>query len=385
MLHIDSSLTSKAAPIFGAKIAASLEQNEIEGKRRRGRGTVTNASGRFEMQQRVNDDTTFEQDEPLPPFKTSVTLEHPRKIITYNQSPDIPFDRSINAYRGCEHGCVYCFARPTHAYMGLSAGLDFESKLFMKVDAPLLLSKELSSPNYKVKPIAMGTNTDPYQPIEKKYQTTRQLLQLLEKCQHPVTIVTKSDLILRDSDILARMAQKKLVRVALSITTLDHRLARALEPRATTPLKRLAAVRELNALGIPTAVMVAPIIPALNDSEIEAILEASHEAGATEAAYVLLRMPHEIKELFREWLVAYRPDSARRVLSLLKDMRGGMDYDARYGKRQTGEGPYAQSLAMRFSLAKKRLGMTHTRFKLNCESFVPPFAANKPKQLTLFA
>jgi DNA repair photolyase len=380
----ESPLTLAASPIFGAKIVASLEKSEVAKERRRGRGALTNSSGRFEPLQRVNDETTFTQDEPLPAFKTTVTLEHPRKIITYNQSPDIPFDRSINAYRGCEHGCAYCFARPTHAYMGLSPGLDFETKLFVKLDAPALLEKELSSPNYTVKPIAMGTNTDPYQPIEKTYQTTRQLLLLLEKTQHPVTIVTKSALILRDSDILARMAQNNLVRVALSITTLDAKLARALEPRAATPTLRLETIRQLSALAIPTAVMVAPIIPALNDSEIENILAASYAAGAREAAYVLLRMPHEIKELFREWLVAHRPDAARRVLTLLKDMRGGMDYDSRYGTRQTGQGPYAQSLTARFVLAKKRLGFSASRQKLNCTSFMPPFALNKPQQLSLF-
>jgi DNA repair photolyase len=368
--HIDSNFSTK--PTF------------VPNERRRGRGSLTNASGRFEPLAREAFDDGWENDEPLPKLKTEVTLEKPRKIITYNTSPDIPFDRSINAYRGCEHGCSYCFARPSHAYMGLSAGLDFETKLFAKPDAHELLERELASASYVVKPIALGTNTDPYQPIERKYEITRRILGVLNRLNHPVTIVTKSHLVTRDADILAEMAVKNLVKVALSITTLDRALARAMEPRAATPSKRLEALRLLSECGVPTMVMVAPVIPGLNDAEIEKILEESHAAGAREANYVLLRMPHEIKDLFREWLFENRPNQSRRVMSLLKDMRGGRDYDATFGARMAGTGVYAEFLAKRFHLAKTRLGFSKTKIHLDCSQFIQVKKSTIPQQLALF-
>src|SRR6186713_2495108 len=285
----------------------------IEGKRRRGRGAQSNASGRFEAEARVAFDDGWQSLDELPPFKTTVSLDTSRKVITRNDSPDIGFDRSINPYRGCEHGCVYCFARPTHAFLGLSPGLDFESKLLAKPDAPALLEKELSAPDYEPRMIAIGTNTDPYQPIERKYQVMRGILEVLERAGHPVGIVTKSALILRDLDILARMAERNLVKVALSVTTLDATLARKMEPRAATPGRRLEALRQMSAAGIPTSVMVAPVIPAINDADIERILDAAAMAGVRGAGFVMLRLPLEVRELFVEWLNANYPDRADHV------------------------------------------------------------------------
>ena len=263
-------------------------------------------------------------------------------------SPDIGFDRSINPYRGCEHGCVYCFARPTHAYLGLSPGLDFESKLFAKPDAPVLLERELAAANYEPRTIAIGTNTDPYQPIEKKYEIMRRILEVLERAGHPVGIVTKSALVTRDIDILSRMAKRNLVRVAISVTTLDAKLARTMEPRAATPARRLEALRQLSEAGIPTTAMVAPIIPAINDMDIERILDAIAQAGVKNAGYVLLRLPLEVRDLFKEWLMANYPDRYRHVMKLIRDMRGGKDYDSTWGKRMTGDGPYAWMIGRRF-------------------------------------
>jgi DNA repair photolyase len=355
----------------------------VDGERRRGRGAVTNPSGRFEPHAKVAFDDGWQSLEELPPFKTHVTEERARKIISRNESPDIGFDRSINPYRGCEHGCIYCFARPTHAYQGLSPGLDFESRLFVKPDAPELLARELSEPSYRPRMIAMGTNTDPYQPIEKKWQVTRRILEVLRDAGHPVGIVTKSALVLRDIDILSEMAKKNLAKVAVSITTLDHKLARAMEPRAATPQRRLATLRALSGAGIPTAVMVAPIIPAINDSEIERILDAATAAGVEGAGYVMLRMPLEIKDLFREWLREHFPDKEKHVISLVRDLHGGKDYDSTWGKRQTGAGPYAWSIGRRFELACERLGLNKKRSKLTTAHFHPP-AANR-RQLDLFA
>jgi len=355
----------------------------VGGERRRGRGAVTNASGRYEPHAKVPFDDGWQSLDELPPFKTYVTEERARKIITRNESPDIGFDRSINPYRGCEHGCIYCFARPTHAYQGLSPGLDFESRLFVKPDAPELLARELSDPSYRPRMIAMGTNTDPYQPIEKKWQVTRRILEVLCDAGHPVGIVTKSALVLRDIDILSEMARKNLAKVAVSITTLDPKLARAMEPRAATPQRRLATLRALSAAGIPTAVMVAPIIPAINDSEIERVLDAAAAAGAEGAGYVMLRMPLEIKDLFREWLREHFPDKEKHVISLVRDLHGGKDYDSSWGKRQTGSGPYAWSIGRRFELACERLGLNKKRSKLTTAHFHPP-AANR-RQLDLFA
>ena len=355
----------------------------VTSERRRGRGAVTNPSGRFEPHAKIAFDDGWQSLEELPPFKTYVTEERARKIITRNESPDIGFDRSINPYRGCEHGCIYCFARPTHAYQGLSPGLDFESKLFVKPDAPALLAKELADPSYRPRTIAMGTNTDPYQPIEKKWQVTRRILEVLRDAGHPVGIVTKSALVMRDIDILSEMAKKNLAKVALSITTLDPKLARAMEPRAATPQRRLAAVRALSAAGIPTAVMVAPIIPAINDTEIERVLDAAAAAGAESAGYVMLRMPFEIKDLFREWLREHFPSKEKHVISLVRDLHGGKDYDSTWGKRQTGAGPYAWSIGRRFELACERLGLNKKRSKLTTAHFHPP-ALNR-RQLDLFA
>ena len=337
--------------------------------RRRGRGTLSNASGRYEPIARIAFDDGWQSLEELPPFRTTVQADATRKIITRNESPDIGFDRSINPYRGCEHGCVYCFARPTHAYLGLSPGLDFESKLFMKPDAPALLESELAAPNYEPRTIAIGTNTDPYQPIEKKYEIMRRILEVLERAGHPVGIVTKSALVTRDIDILSRMAERNLVRVAISVTTLDPKLARTMEPRAATPARRLEALRQLSQAGIPTSAMLAPIIPAINDMDIERILDAVAQAGVKGAGYVLLRLPLEVRDLFKEWLMANYPDRYRHVMKLIRDMRGGKDYDATWGKRMTGEGPYAWMIGRRFEAHCSKIGLNAARSRLTHRAF----------------
>ncbi|KQS67772.1 radical SAM protein [Rhizobium sp. Leaf371] len=344
----------------------------IDVDRRRGRGAGVNTSGRFEPVSRSAEDDGWNSLEDLPPFKTEVQVEKPRTIISRNESPDIPFDRSVNPYRGCEHGCIYCFARPTHAYMGLSAGIDFEARLFAKPDAAKLLERELAKPGYKVKPIAIGTNTDPYQPIEKEWRIMRQILEVLKAADHPVMIVTKSAMVLRDLDILAPMAEKGLARVGLSVTTLDRKLARLMEPRASTPEKRLDAIRKLSEAGIPASVLMAPVIPALNDHEIERVLDSAKAAGATEASYVLLRLPLEVSPLFRDWLLQHYPDRYRHVMSLVRSMRDGKDYDADFTKRMKGAGPYAWQIGRRFDLAAKRLELNTNRRALNCDIFVPP-------------
>ena len=340
--------------------------------RRRGRGAGLNPGGRFEPSSRESIDDGWQSLEDLPPFKTEVQIEKARTAITRNTSPDIPFDRSINPYRGCEHGCIYCFARPTHAYMGLSAGLDFEAKLFAKPDAAKLLERELAKPGYEPKVIAIGTNTDPYQPIEKEWRIMRQILEVLNRANHPVSIVTKSAMVLRDLDILTELAEKKLVRVSLSVTTLDRKLARTMEPRASTPSRRLEAIRALSEAGIPTSVMVAPMIPALNDHELERILDSAKAAGALEAGYVMLRLPLEVSPLFRDWLLQNYPDRYRHVMSLVREMRGGKDYDADFGKRMKGAGPYAWQISRRFEMATKRLGLTRRSIQLRSDLFVPP-------------
>ena len=348
---------------------------------RRGRGARSNHAGRFEAESREDFDDGWEGLGDLDVFKTEVQEETARTIITRNDSPDISFDRSINAYRGCEHGCVYCYARPTHCYLGHSAGLDFETKLYAKTNAAKLLEQELAHPHYEPKVIALGTNTDPYQPIEREYGITRSILEVLERTSHPVGIVTKSALVVRDIDILERMAARGLAKVALSVTTVDRRLARAMEPRAATPQKRLEAIGKLSDAGIPVGVMVAPIIPGLNDHEIESILEAAYAAGAREAGYVLLRLPLELKEIFREWLATEFPDRAQRVLSLLQSMHGGKDYVADFGLRQRGRGPYADQIAKRFRLALKRLGLNIDRQDLRCDLFQAPVLAGQQMQL----
>lgn len=351
---------------------AFSQQSTVHEDRRRGRGARSNASGRFEHQTRQATDDGWEGLGSLPPFKTEVRDEPARSIVTRNDSPDISFDRSINPYRGCEHGCTYCYARPTHAYLGHSPGLDFETKLYAKTNAAELLERELAASSYRPATIALGSNTDPYQPIERERRITRSVLEVLARTRHPVGIVTKSALVTRDIDILAPMAQQGLVKVAISVTTLDRRLARSMEPRASTPALRLEAIRRLADAGIPAAVMVAPVIPSLNDNEIETILEQARAAGAREAGYVLLRLPLELKELFREWLATDHPDRAQRVIKLLQSMHGGKDYVAEFGLRQRGSGPYAAQIANRFRLALKRLSLNERRLPLRTDLFVPP-------------
>jgi len=372
----------KRPPAWRAAVPAGDMGSPVDRERRRGRGTSSNASGRYEPLARVAFDDGWQILEQLPPFKTTVTIDATRKIITHNDSPDISFDRSINPYRGCEHGCVYCFARPTHAYLGLSPGLDFESKLFMKPNAPELLERELSAADYSPKSIAIGTNTDPYQPIERRYQIMRRILEVLDRAGHPVGIVTKSALVLRDLDILTRMAKRDLVKVAISVTSLDPKLARVMEPRAATPARRLGALRELVKAGVPASALVAPVIPAINDAEIERILEAIAETGVRHAGYVLLRLPLELRDLFREWLIENFPDRYRLVINLIRETRGGKDYDSSWGKRQTGSGPIAWMIGRRFEVACERLGFNLTSVETTTEHFKPPRPS--AEQLDLF-
>ena len=340
---------------------------------RKGRGAVSNPDGRYEPTTRVAlDDGWGGLDEALAPLRTTVAVDATRTIIARNDSPDVPFDRSINPYRGCEHGCVYCFARPTHAFLGLSPGQDFETRLFAKVQAPALLAEELRRPDYRCRVIALGTNTDPYQPIESERRITRGVLEVLSAFDHPVGIVTKSALVVRDIDILAPMARRRLAKVFVSVTTLDRGLARRLEPRAPTPERRIEALRDLAAAGIPTGVLVAPVIPALNDSEIERILAAAAEAGVSSATYVLLRLPLEVKELFREWLAVHAPLKAKRVMRLVRETRGGRDYEATWNVRMTGRGAYAELIARRFEVARRRLGLGARDWSLDTSRFAPP-------------
>ena len=362
--------------------ASELLGVAVEFERRRGRGAQSNASGRYEPLARIAFDDGWRSLDELPPFKTTVQTEAARKIITRNDSPDIGFDRSINPYRGCEHGCVYCFARPTHAHLGLSPGLDFESRLFVKPEAAELLEKELSAPGYEPRVIAIGTNTDPYQPIERRYKVMRRILEVLDRAGHPVGIVTKSALVLRDLDILARMAERRLAKVALSVTTLDVELARKMEPRAATPMRRLETLRRLTQVGVPTTALVAPVIPALNDSEIERILDAVAAAGVKEAGYVLLRLPLEVRDLFREWLIENYPDRYRHVFKLIRDTRGGKDYDSAWGKRMKGSGPYAWMIGRRFEVACEKLRLNARKFTLTTEHFRHPNPVSE--QLSLF-
>ncbi|MBA8819808.1 radical SAM protein [Ochrobactrum sp. P6BS-III] len=354
----------------------------IDHSRRRGRGAGINPTGRFEPTTRQDFDDGWTTLEELPAFNTDVQVEKPRTIITRNDSPDISFDRSINPYRGCEHGCIYCFARPTHSYMGLSAGLDFESRLFAKPDAPRLLERELAKAGYQPKTIAIGTNTDPYQPIEKKWRIMREILEVLEAANHPVGIVTKSALVVRDIDILSRMAEKGLAKVALSVTTLDAHLARTMEPRASTPSQRLQAIRKLTDAGIPASVMMGPVIPGINDHEIERILDAAYAQGAREAGYVLLRLPLEVAPLFKDWLLRNYPDRYRHVMSLVRSMRDGKDYDAEWSKRMRGTGPYAWQIGRRFEIAARKLGFNTQRKHLRTDLFEP--VQKGGKQLSLF-
>jgi DNA repair photolyase len=358
---------------------------------RHGRGATTNPAVRFDAQTTVVTDDGWGSLEDyfgaLPPLETTLIRDHTRTAITRNTSPDIGFDRSINPYRGCEHGCVYCFARPTHAYLGYSPGLDFETKLVFKPDVAVLLEKELRRPSYKAKPITLGSNTDPYQPVERRLKLTRSVLEVLLRFRHPVSIVTKSASIMRDLDILQELASHKLVHVFLSVTTLDASLARVMEPRASTPALRLQAITALTQAGVPTGALAAPMIPGLNDVELEAILKAASAAGAARAGYVLLRLPLELREMFEAWLREHRPDRANHVLSLIRQMRDGALNDSTFGQRFTGTGPYAEMLSRRFDRAARQLGLNGERSEVDSSQFRVPDAARTavvPAQMSLF-
>ena len=345
----------------------------------RGRGAVSNASGRYESRVSEAEDDGWSVEDPSPPtLRTTITAEKARVIITRNDSPDVGFDRSINPYRGCEHGCIYCYARPAHAYMGLSPGLDFESKIFFKPGAGKLLERELSATKYSPATVHIGGNTDPYQPRERTLRVTREIVEVMSRFRHPMSVITKSALITRDIDLLGPMGEAGFARAAVSITTLDRGLARTMEPRAATPERRLDAVRRLTAAGLPTMVMFAPVIPGLNDHELESVLQRAAEAGAFSAGYVVLRLPLEIKDLFREWLAANVPDRAARVMSLVRQMRGGKDYDAQWGQRMKGEGPIADVIAQRFKIARRRFGLDRALPPLDLSQFkVPPKAGDQ--------
>jgi DNA repair photolyase len=352
------------------------------------RGALSQIQGRFETAERsIVDDGWPREEEELPAPQTTVTEERARSIISRNESPDVPFEQSINPYRGCEHGCIYCFARPTHAYLELSPGLDFETKLFAKTNAVELLKEEIAKKGYRAQPIAFGTNTDCYQPIERRYKVMRGILEVLAACDHPLTIVTKSALIERDIDLLAPMAKKNLVKAFISITTLDHRLARTLEPRAASPQRRVDALRALAGAGIPCGVMVAPLIPALTDKSLEGILEAAAGAGATMAGWILLRLPNEVRPLFKDWLAAHYPQRADHVISIVKQSRGGRENDPNFGSRMTGSGNFVELIGKRFDLACRRLGLNSednhmaSRGGLDCSRFRPPSSSG---QIALF-
>lgn len=362
---------------------ADLARRELlHPDRIRGRGAQTNRTGRFETHQRDSFDDGWGAVEALPVAETIEHVERAKTIITTNDSPDIGFERSINAYRGCEHGCSYCFARPTHAYLGHSAGLDFEREIYVKSNAVEALRAEFSARGYRPKPIAMGTNTDPYQPAERKHRLTRGILELMLETRHPVMITTKSALIVRDLDLLTELAKLNLVKVALSVTSMDHKLSRKMEPRASSPARRLEAIRLLSEAGVPTAVFASPMIPAINDMELERILDAGKAQGAISAQMILLRLPGEVRDVFREWLLRHFPDRVRHVLTLVRDTRGGKDYDSRWGVRMTGEGPYATLLRQRFEKARDRLGLDGRLPSLRTDLFEPP--AVETAQMSLF-
>jgi DNA repair photolyase len=381
---------SSSAAASGASILPIFLQNPgrvgLPASLRRGRAATENRpSARFAALESVLDPDLFDGgdgDDFLSTLRTTIDFETPKHVISKNNSPDLPFDRSLNAYRGCEHGCVYCFARPTHAYLGLSPSLDFETKLTAKQNVPALLRAELSKASYKAAPLAMGTNTDPYQPIEKRFEITRSVLEVLEEFGHPCTITTKNHLVTRDIDILARMARRNLVAVNMSITTLDAKLSRAMEPRASTPAKRLEAIAKLSAAGITVNVFVSPLIPGLNDHELERILAAAKEAGATGASSIHLRLPHEVKDIFKTWLQDRMPDRAERVMHHIRDMREGKENDPRFGHRMQGTGVYAELLRARFNAACTRLGLLRERYSLVTHEFRVPGAT---EQLNLFA
>ena len=346
------------------------------------RGAVSNATGRYERFDHAYESDGWDRVQEERVLRTDVSIETPRKVITYNRSPDLPFDRSINPYRGCEHGCIYCFARPTHAWLGLSAGLDFETRLVARPDAPEVLARELSNPRYKPRTIAIGTNTDPYQPIEKIHRIMRACLKVLSEFNHPVGIVTKGTLIERDLDILTPMAERGLMRVGISVTTLDPHLSRSMEPRAPAPARRLKTIKALAGAGVPVRLMTSPIIPGLTDHEIEALLEAGHDAGAHAASWIMLRLPLEVSPLFREWLAQHFPDRASRVMSLVREMHDGKDYAADWGRRMRGAGHHADMIAQRFCLAARRLGLDTDLPSLRTDLFRPPIRPGD--QLELF-
>ncbi len=377
--HGDNGADASAAQEQAAPSAA-LRGVTARGK---GRGARSNESGRYEANQREATDDGWALDEDLPPLKTEVTCEQPRKIITFNNSPYVGFDRSINPYRGCEHGCTYCFARPTHAYMGLSPGLDFESRLFAKPSAPRLLEKELSNPRYKPAAVAIGTNTDPYQPIERRYQIMRGVLGVFSKFNHPVTVLTKSQLITRDIDLLAPLAAKNLTRAMVSVTTLDKSLARSMEPRASAPKWRIDAIRRLTDAGVETGVMTGPVIAGLNDDEMESILELAAEAGASFSGYTMLRLPLEVSPLFQEWLETFAPARAKRVMRHIRDMNGGKDYDPHWSRGGEIRNPYAQLIAQRHRAARARLRLDRPRRELDLSLFRVPETVSG--QMDLFA
>ncbi len=361
--------------------AISTPADQAHPDARRGRGAVSNVRSRYDAEDRQREDDGWGSLEEAAPRKTRLHDDSSRSIIAWNTSPDIPFDRSINPYRGCEHGCVYCFARPSHAYLGFSPGLDFETEIMVKRDAAVLLRKELAARSYRCAVMSMGSNTDPYQPVERELGITRSILEVLRETKHPLGIVTKNFLVTRDIDILADMARQGLVKVFVSVTTLDRKLARAMEPRASTPPKRLEAIRLLAEAGIPVGVMAAPMIPALNEHEIERILEASYAAGAREAGFVMLRLPFELKELWREWLAEHYPDRAARVIKQVQAVRGGQDYEADFGRRMRGEGPVADLIAQRFQLACRKLGFNERRWHLRTDLFAPLAADSRQGSL----
>ena len=359
-----------------------LDRPMVDPRRNRGRGAQSDRSGRFETQMREAFADGWTEDDPLKPFETIEHVERARTIITSNDSPDIGFDRSINPYRGCEHGCSYCFARPTHAYLGHSPGVSFERDIYLKVNAAERLREELANPRYRMQPIAIGTNTDPYQPAERKHKIMRSVLEVLAETRHPVMITTKSALVVRDLDLLVPMAREGLAQVTISVTSMDHKLSRRMEPRASSPEKRLEAIRLLAEAGVPVSVNVAPVVPAINDAEIERILDAAAAQGAQWASMILLRLPGEVRDIFREWLLRHYPDRVKHVLSLVRDTRGGRDNDPRFGSRMTGEGPYAVLLRQRFDAARKRYGLIGKPSPLRTDLFKAPQPARA--QLELF-
>ncbi|BBI98878.1 radical SAM protein [Ferrigenium kumadai] len=339
----------------------------------KGRGATLQIDGRFEIAARERiDDGWGTADEELPPLRTTVTVEKAKSILQRQASPDLPFDYSLNAYRGCEHGCIYCYARPSHGYLNLSPGLDFETKLFAKPDAAKLLRAELAKPSYHCSPIALGVNTDSYQPIERELKIVRQILEVLAECKHPASIITKSALVERDIDLLAQLAQDDLVQVFISVTTLDSEIARKLEPRASSPRRRLQAIQRLNEAGVPCGVMAAPVIPFLTDAELENILQAAHEHGARAAGYQLLRLPYELKDLFKDWLSVHYPLKAEHVMNRLREMRGGKENDSEFGSRFRGNGLFSDLLSKRFHMACERLGLNLEDTALNTSHFKPP-------------